>query len=135
MLTVQDIMDRDGVSRSTAYRRLKEEQQEEAESAGIITEDTVEGTLEWCEAVLWAAKHVNTARMSERRAGSKLRYSLWQFGRGNTKELVVNMVPKALTILDKNKQPEEIEAMEEAEKTPIAELEKLLETTLEEALA
>lgn len=89
--------------------------------------------IEWCRAVLWAAEHVNTAKMTERKAGNLLRYSLWQFGRDNPKELVVQLVPKALTLLDKNKGTGEGDDVIEAENMAVKELETLLDGALQEA--
>jgi len=92
-----------------------------------------QSVVEWAHSILWAAKHINEPRMSLKKTGCKIKYGYWEFGRENTKELMVNLVPKALTILDKNKKPEAEAEIEAAEKQSISELKELLAGAIKEA--
>lgn len=138
---VKELCARTGLSRATVYRRLKrgETPDEILFSQGIIPEQVAEtpddqtAAVGWCKAVLWAAEHINVARMTQQKAGSLLKYSLWQFGRDNPKELVVQLVPKALAILDRNKALADSSAIAEIENLSIAEMESLLESALAES--
>jgi hypothetical protein len=90
--------------------------------------------VEWARAVLWAADNVdhNKKRMSKTKAGSAMRYNMFLFGKENGKELMVNLVPKALNILDKNKNPDGGE-ITEAEERGAGELLGILKQALEES--
>lgn len=142
-ITVAEISRVTGMSRATIYRRFKEgvtkeelleqAQQQQATDEELDPEDRAAVT--WCKAVLWAAENMNDKSMTISRAGSKLRYSMWESAQEYPKELLVQLVPKALAILDKNKQMDEGDEVEEAEKEGIQELEEMLKTAIEEALA
>jgi hypothetical protein len=82
--------------------------------------------------IIWAAEHISQTRITQKEAGSALNYAYWQYGKKNRTELLVQLVPKALSIIDKNKTPQENADVAAAEKASIAELEELLEGALEE---
>jgi hypothetical protein len=143
-LRVADVVEKTGISRANVYRRkAKGETLEEILAAACpgsvelpppdADAEIDQSAVEWAHSILWAAKHVNEARMSRTKAGSQIKYAMWEFGRDNAKELVVNLVPKALTILDKNKKPEAEAEIEAAEKQSISELKELLAGALKEA--
>jgi hypothetical protein len=85
------------------------------------------------EAVLWAAEHMNERRMTQRKAGSKIKYTYWKLGQENPEALLVNLVPKAWVEIGKHRKPDDHGDMAEAERKSIAELEELLAGALEEA--
>lgn len=142
---VERIMAATGMPRSTAYRRLAKESEQDIIASQRPPEAAVEApepddeaeinqsAIEWAHSILWAAKNVGNGRMSRAKAGSQAKFAMWEFGRENTKELMVNLVPKAMMILDKNKKPEEQAELEAAERKSIAELEELLEGAMKEA--
>lgn len=90
----------------------------------------------WARAVLWAVDHVDVkkSQMTKTKAGSALKYNMYLLGKDDLRELHVNLVPKALNILDKNKNPEggDIAAAEEKD---CDELEVILKQALEESRA
>jgi len=99
-----------------------------------VVDDEIEmSSLEWANAVLWAAKHCSTKNMTRRKAGSQMRFALWQFGQENAKELVVQLATKALGIRDKHNQQGTNAEVEAAENADIRDLEELLEGALAEA--
>ena len=103
-----------------------------AESGPEMTAEEVT-TKEWCEAVVWAMQHAQTKVMSQRKAGSLLRFSLWQSARENPKDMTCRLMPEALKRLDQMRKEEMEGDMTDAEAPAIAELEKLLEAAVLEA--
>lgn len=98
--------------------------------------DDDEAALDWCRAVLWATRHMSDKRMTLRKAGSKLRYSMWQAAQKYPKDLLINLAPKAMNIIDRNKDSgEDLEGMKEAEGKSIKELEELLVDAVAESQA
>lgn len=91
-------------------------------------------SVEWAKAVKFAVENMNTAKMTITKAGGKLRHSMWQAAREFPKELLVNLMPKALAILDRNQDQAQAEVAE-AERKPIRELEELLERAVAESQA
>ena len=89
--------------------------------------------VDWALAVMWAAENLNVARMTKRKAGSLMKYALWQFGREDPKTLVSQLSFKAAQILEKNKRENEETLIVEQEKKSIAELEELLADAKTEA--
>jgi len=88
--------------------------------------------LDVARAILWAAENISTARITKRQAGSALRYAYWQYGRKERTKLLVDLVPKALSIIDKNKTPAEDANIEAAERKAFKELEMFLDSAVEE---
>ena len=84
------------------------------------------GAVAWAQAILYAAENLGKARVTQRQAGSKINYAMWQASREYPKEFLVQLMPKALAILDKNKAGVEEEEIEKAEEKSIKELEGLL---------
>lgn len=145
-LTPKDVIEQTGIPRATVYRRLAKGETAadilasvkppEAAPEAPEPDDTAEinqSAIEWAHSILWAAKHSGVAKMSRAKAGSQAKFAMWEFGRENTKELMVNLVPKAMMILDKNKKPEEQAELEAAERKSIGELEDLLAGAIKEA--
>lgn len=97
-----------------------------------LTEIEQEGSLEWCRAVLWAAQHMSKSRMTQKQAGGLLRYSTWKVARENPKEFSLQLVPKAIMILEKIK-PDDDGGVVELEERSVAELEKFLDRAIDEA--
>jgi len=89
--------------------------------------------LEWARAVLWAAENINVGKMSKKNAGTLARYIYWKQGRENPKQILVDFVPKALSILDKSQKIDSGTGMMAAEAEQIKDLEQLLEGALAEA--
>jgi hypothetical protein len=152
---INSLVKRSGKSRASVYRKLKDGWTEAEIAAGRMgipdapgdTErvelpdaileppaDDVKFAVTWAQAVLWAADNVDTSKkmMTKQRAGSALRYNLFLLGKDDLRELHVNLVPKALNILDKNRSPEggNIAA---AEEMAAAELLHTLKIALEES--
>ena len=129
---IDSLVQRSGKSRATIFRRLAAEWTEadilageksaviaqpkevapvvEAKPAVILEPpaDDVKFAVTWAQAVLWAADNVDVTKkkMTKTRAGSALRYNLFLFAKDDLRELHANLIPKALSILDKNKNPE-----------------------------
>lgn len=82
---------------------------------------------------MWAAENSGQSKMSKQKAGSTMRYALWEFGRENTKELVVQLVPKAMAILDKHFSGQDEEGVVREEERSIKEMEKLLAAAIKES--
>ena len=89
--------------------------------------------LTWCRAVLWAAEHMNEKKMTERKAGNKLRFSMWQSAQDYPKELLIQLVPKALQIIDRNKEDGSTAEAVASERKSVAELKELLAGVIEES--
>jgi len=148
-IDIQELMDETGLSRATIYRRLKQgktpeqimgrpprrafgspdEQDEQADATEIVE---YQATLSWCRAVLWAAENMHVKKMTRKEAGSDLKYSMWHAAQDYPKELLVQLVPKALAYIERQSGAEEFEA-EGAEKEGIEKLEELLREALREA--
>jgi len=92
-----------------------------------------EAGIEWARAVVWAAEHVHVAKMTKRKAGNAMRHTYWQLGRDNQKQLLVDLMPKALSILDKAKGKGDDTGIIIAEEQNIAELSALLAQARAEA--
>lgn len=130
-----------GYSRPTVYRYLKDGKTKQeildsskiavAESSEDLAED--QASLTWCKAVLWAAEHMNEKTMTLKKAGNKLRLSMWQSTQEYPKELLIQLVPKALQILDRNKGSEETVEMVRAEEKAVDEMLDLLKVALVDA--
>jgi AcrR family transcriptional regulator len=156
-MTVPEIMQASGLPRSTIYYRLKngESAREiiasvkgeeltaedaapladvQADPPAVVSPESLDdkAAVEWARSVMWAAEHVHISRMAKRKAGTPMRFTLWQYGRENQKELLVNMVPRALSYLDKAKAGKEPEGVMLAEQKSIDELRALLEQALGE---
>jgi hypothetical protein len=107
---------------------LPEEPPEQA-----IPEVVNRSALEWAQAILWAAEHINKSRMSKTRSKTPLRHAMWEWGRDNTRELYVQLMPRAMAILEKystNLVDEEVVKLEEK---AIQEMEELLQAAIEES--
>ena len=87
--------------------------------------------------ILRAAELSTKARVTKKEAVTPLCYAYWKHARKdkgkNMDDLLVNLVPKALSLLDKYKANDAESDIEKAEHKAIAELEDLLDTAMEEA--
>jgi len=97
--------------------------------------DDDKAAVEWARAVMWAAEHIRVSKITKRKAGNAMRYTYWQLGQDNQKQLLVDLVPKALMILDKNKGEGDQSGVVLAEQKNINDLKALLERVLEEMRA
>lgn len=100
-----------------------------------IALDPMQGAnpVEWARSILWAGENIGTAKMTQKAAGSPARYIYWKWGRKHQQELLIDFVPKALSILDKNKSAGLVTGMEATENEEIHELELLLDAAVAEA--
>lgn len=100
-----------------------------------VTLDPTQGAnpVELANAILWAAEHVGIAKVSKKAAGTLANYIYWQWGRKHQMELLVELVPKAFAVLNKNKGAGQVAGMEAMENEEIHELELLLEAAVAEA--
>lgn len=89
--------------------------------------------VELAQSILWAAEHISTAKMTKKAAGTLANYIYWQWGRKHQMELLVELVPKAFAVLNKNKAATQVTGMEATEQEEIHELELLLEAAVAEA--
>ena len=89
--------------------------------------------LSVAKAILWASERLHVARMTQKEAGNPLNYNYWKHGKKNPTELLVQLVPKALSIIDKNRTPAADADVVAAEKQSIKDLEELLEGAIEDA--
>ena len=92
-----------------------------------------EAAVNWARAVMWAAERVNVKRLSVKQAGSASLHAMWQFGRDDPKALMVQLVPKALNILDKNRGDGPGADVVDAEMRSVKELQELLAGALAES--
>lgn len=88
--------------------------------------------LATARAILWAAEHLND-KVTQKSAPVPLAYNYWKHGKKYPTKLLVELVPKALSIIDKNKAASESADVQAAEKRSIADLEELLAGALEDA--
>lgn len=155
---ITQLIEASGKSRSTVYRRLSEGWLPEEIIAGqrtdnppiapfysdfepqddgatvVIEPDDEASSLKWARDVMWAADNIDTAKnkMTKAKAGSAARYNYYLLGKENPKDLLVNLVPKAINIIDKSK-PSEGSDIDMAENKSIAELEELLKMAIAES--
>ncbi len=150
-ITINDVAKALGVSRTTVYRKLnagatREELMASVPSLHTSEEDVFvqpppesnidpddKAALTWCRAVLWASEHMNDKNMTEGKAGSKLRFSMWQSAREYSKEMLFQLVPKALQIIDRNKEDGSTAEAVASERKSVAELKELLAGVIEES--
>ena len=97
-----------------------------------LTDVEQEGTLEWCRAVFWAVQHMATPRMTQTKAGSLLRYTQWKIARKDPMKFSLQLVPKAMSMLEKVK-PDDQGGVVEAEEKSVAELQAFLDRATKEA--
>ena len=148
-MTPAEIIEATGLSRSTVYRRLKNgataEEIVAKHGTTAVDDDTSfddvdpddapddeQSAIAWARAVMWAAKHTGT-RVTKKTAGLQ-RYSLWKIANDDPQAFNVQLVPKAIGLLDKLKRPDEDMAVDAAERSSIAELQELLEGAIAESL-
>lgn len=136
---VRELMAAEGISRAAAYRRLKPPKPKPPKSnddpvpADVLVMPSAEGgAVTWAQAILWAAEHIKTNRMTKGTAGSVLNWSLWQFAREEPKVFLTQLVPKALGILESNKGGLKGE-QDKAEQLEIADMEDLLAGAIAES--
>ena len=148
-ITVQNVEDATGFSRTKVYRKKrsgmtnkeiidsvpslhgpKDYNVEEPPAESNIDPDD-KAALTWCRAVVWASEHMHETNMTEKKAGSKLRYSMWQSSEKYPKELLMQLTPKALQIIDRNKDDGTSAEVADAERKSVQELKELLADTLE----
>lgn len=141
------IMDECDCARATAFKKQKEgyqpdleafvKRQGERKAKGEPTDGTLPANfdqpIEWARAVLWAAEHQNHKGMTRRKAGSGLNFTLWEFGQSRPKELLVQMVPKAIDIITGDGGDKAGSEYELVENQSIAELEELLVAAVAES--
>ena len=147
-ITIKQIIEATGMSRTTVYRKInddgmtREELMAAAKDAPIDTEqpptdETVDlddqAALTWCRAVIWASGNMHDDNMTLKKAGSKLRYSMWQSTKKYSKEMLIQLVPKALQILDRNKDDGTSAETEAVERKSVADLKELLAGAIEES--
>lgn len=105
-----------------------------SEQPQVETPDDVnQSAVEWAHAILWAVENVGQSKMSKQKAGSATRHALWEFGRENTKALVVNLMPKAMSILEKQDAMRVDDEVAAAEEKAVDEIDKLIKDAIEEA--
>lgn len=137
-----------GIPRATAYRIANKGKRKVGKpkpaKPEVVTDAPVEapladvlstGGLAWARAILWAAENIKVKRMTKRQAGSILNWSMWEFGRDEPKSLLVQLVPRALAILDKQKESEAPPEIDREELDEIADMEELLEAAIAESQA
>ena len=97
--------------------------------------ETAEGAsqLEWSRAVQWAVDNIDKGKISRKAAGSTVRYTYWKLGRENSTQLLLDIYPRALAIMEKNKKTDVVSGMVAAEADQIRDLEELLSDALIEA--
>ncbi len=150
-ITIDDVAKATGLSRTTVYRRLNdgatraelidamlslhspEEDDFEPEPAENNIDPDDKAALSWCKAVLWASEHMHDKSMTVEKAGSNLRFSMWQSAQKYSKELLIQLVPKALQIIDRNKDDGSSAETADAERKSVAELKELLAGAIEES--
>ena len=146
-ITINDVAKALGVSRSTVYRKLNAGATREEligavpDSQGDFEQPPAENSIDpddkaamtWCRAVLWASEHMHDKKMTVEKAGSKLRYSMWQSAQDYSKEVLMQLVPKALQILDRNKDDGTTAEAADAERKSVVELKELLAGAIEES--
>ncbi len=150
-ITIQNIIDATGLSRTTVYRKINDDGMSREELLGsapgapdspdefeeppddkpIDPDDTA--ALTWCRAVVWASENMHEKKMTEKKAGSKIRYSMWQSSEKYPKEMLIQLVPKALQILDRNKDSGTSAETADAERKSVVDLRELLAGALEES--
>lgn len=138
---IKAIMDSEGVSRSTAYRRAGKPGAKKPKAKPVVNEpaivaeptNTSDGGVAWARAILWAAENMRNKRITKRGAGSIANYSMWQFSQEEPKTLLVQLVPRALTIIDKYKGEIGGSDADAAEQADIADLEDLLARAIVDA--
>jgi hypothetical protein len=93
--------------------------------------DDTQFALEWARAVRWAADNLDMPKkaMTRQKAGSAMKYNLYLLGKENLRELHGNLVPRALNILDKHRNPEGGD-MARIEDQNVSELEELLKQAI-----
>lgn len=146
-ITIKQVAEAIGLSRSTVYRKLRlgatreelinsvpglEGDFEQAPAENNLDPDD-RAAMTWCKAVLWAAENMNEPAMTMAEAGSKLRFSMWEATQKYPKELLIQLVPKALQIIDRNKGDGSGEEMKTAEHKSVQELKELLAGAIEES--
>lgn len=153
-ITIKQITKATDLSRTTVYRKLnagatKEELLNSVPGlqSGIeqppvdIEQPPVDNNMDpddkaaltWCRAVLWAADHMHDDDMTVEKAGNKLRFSMWQSAQKYSKELLIQLVPKALQILDRNRDDGSTVEANAAERKSVQELKELLAGAIEES--
>lgn len=117
------------------------------ESAAMpTTADDRISPASWAQDVLWAAERINLKSLHPNTEGKRgrpntscpagisvSRFALWQFGRDNPKDMMTNLVPKALAIVQKNTARDDDEAIAAAEEMEVSKMRKTLELALVEA--
>lgn len=149
MVTAEEIMERDGCSRATAYRKLAKMTAAEKKADPVESEDDSDSPppppevaepdagddnviKAWSIAVLWAVEHLHRKSVKQTDAPSPLSYSMWKHGRKDQRWLL-DQVPKAATLRSKLTKGEDIEGYEQLEQADIRELESLLDAAVVEA--
>lgn len=146
-ITIKQIVEATGLSRSTVYRRLDAgaSREELINSVSGLPDDIEQAPAEnnmdpddkaavtWCKAVLWATENMNDDSMTLGKAGSNLRFSMWQSTKKYSKEMLIQLMPRALQILDRNKDDGSTAEAADAERKSVAELRELLAGAIEES--
>jgi len=87
----------------------------------------------WAEAVRWVLENNHKKSMSLRRAGTSLRYGVWQTAQEYPKEFAFRLVPQAMAVLDKFHGSQADDADTLAEEQAIKDLDKLIDAAVKEA--
>lgn len=91
------------------------------------------GSIDLARAIQFAVENLNKTNMTPRKAGSKLRFALWQAGQADAKGLLLNLLPKAMTIIDKQTNHKVEDEETRREEAAVKEIDELLEAAIEEA--
>lgn len=156
---INDLVRRSGQSRATVFRKLKDgwtedeivarrrggepasvdglfpaPKNEDPASVEPPAADDTQFALKWAQAVMWAADNLDMPKkaMTRQKAGSALKYNLYLLGKDDLRQLHGNLVPRALNILDKHRNPEGGEVAR-AEDRNVEELTAILKQAIEES--
>lgn len=115
--------------------RPRKEDQPEPE----IPDSLDSSALEWAQAILWAVENTSFKTLPKVKVGGKkkapsaIQKALWEFGQENEKSLVVNLMPRALDIINKHAANQVEDDVAAAEQEAVQEIDKLLEAAIKEA--
>lgn len=108
-----------------------------------LTDDDTLSPLEWAEDVMWASKRIHLSRLDGKTKGrppkhapegvSANRFALWQFGQENQKEMITNLVPRALAIKKEFAGRDNNEVLRQTESLQIEKMRGILTAALAEA--
>lgn len=112
---------------------IRPEPEVESPPDEITDAEAAKPWVAWAEAVKWVLENNHQKSMTLRRAGTSLRYGMWQTAQEFPKEFAFQMVPRAMATLDKFHGSQAGDATTMAEEHAVEELDKLIDAAVKEA--